>query len=234
MRCLPACCKTSANRPVALRSRARPGAPRCRILRIGHFTSMRHCGVRGQTSQNGNYSHHGARRATAQPAQPLGLHPAQYADGGHGALGIRQVLARVRHHLRRGPAALCGDALGLRTAVFRPDGTAGCGRHRRPLTGHLHRAEDDLAQPALDGGHNHGDLRLPAASLRIRRPAALSAVRAADHSPDGGPDRGTHRGAGSGRAHHGLRSAGADARASSAKSWRRWTSRDSARESMAR
>ena len=28
----------------ALRPRARPGAARCRILRIGHFTSTRHCG----------------------------------------------------------------------------------------------------------------------------------------------------------------------------------------------
>ena len=45
-------------------------------------------------------------------------------------------------------------------------------------------------QPALDGRHGHGDLRLPAPALRARRPAALPGLRPPDRRP---VDRGDRR-----------------------------------------
>ena len=62
---------------------------------------------------------------------------------------------------------------------------------------------------ALDRGNDHGDLRLPAAAIRVGGPAALSEVRAADHPPDGGADCGADCGAGARREDYGLRAAGA-------------------------
>jgi excinuclease ABC subunit A len=52
-------------------------------------------------------------------------HPAQPTDRHHRRFGLRQVVARVRHDLRRGPAALRRVAVGLRAAVPRADGEAG-------------------------------------------------------------------------------------------------------------
>ena len=99
--------------------------------------------------------------------------PARQARGDHRAVGLGQVVARLRHHLRRGPAALRRVAVGLRAAVPRADGEAGRRLDRGSLAGDLDRAEDDQPQPALDRRHGHRDLRLPAAALRARRHAAL-------------------------------------------------------------
>ena len=71
---------------------------------------------------------------------------------------------------------------------------------RRPLARHLHRAEDRLAQPALDRRHGHRGLRLPAPALLLHRPAALSHLRRADHAPVGRADRPQRAGASRGRA----------------------------------
>ena len=59
---------------------------------------------------------------------------------------LGQVLARLRHHLRRGPAPLRRVALGLRAPVPRADGEAGRRLDRGPVARHLHRAEDHLAR----------------------------------------------------------------------------------------
>ena len=179
--------------------------------------------------------HYGSRSAPAQPAQHRRQHSAQYADGGDRPLRLGQVLARLRHHLRRRPAPLRGDALGLCAAVPRPDGAAGRGLHRRAVARDLHRAEDHQPQPALDRRHHHRDLRLPAAAVRLGGPAALPQLRPAHLAADRGPDRRAHRRAGPGRAHHrATRRSCAAARASSARSWRRSTSRASAPASTAR
>ena len=53
--------------------------------------------------------------------------------------------------------------------VPRDDAEARRRPYRGPLPGHLDRAEDDLAQPALDGRHRHRDLRLYAPALGPRR-----------------------------------------------------------------
>ena len=97
-----------------------------------------------------------------------------------------------------GPAPLRRVAVGLRAPVPRADGEAGRRLHRGPVARHLHRAEDHLEEPALDGGDGHRDLRLPARALRPGRRPALPAVRQrdrrADRPADGGPAHGAARG----------------------------------------
>ena len=58
---------------------------------------------------------------------------------------LGQVEPRVRHDLRRGPAPLRREPLGLRAAVPADDGEAGRRLDRRPLAGDLDRPEDDVA-----------------------------------------------------------------------------------------
>jgi excinuclease ABC subunit A len=99
--------------------------------------------------------------------------PRDQADRDHRPVGLGQVLARLRHALRRGPAPLRRIAVGLCAAVPVDDGQARRRPHRGPVAGHLDRAEIDLAQPALHRRHHHRDLRLPAPAVRPRRRAAL-------------------------------------------------------------
>ena len=127
------------------------------------------------------HRHH--RRPRAQPQERLAHAAARPLHRDHGSLGLGQVVAGLRHHLRRRPAPLRRVAVGLCPAVPRPDGQARRRQHRRPVAGDLDRPAHHLAQPALHGGHRHRDLRLPAAALRARRPSALSQLRTADRRP---------------------------------------------------
>ena len=128
---------------------------------------------------------------------------------------LREVVAGVRHDLRRGPAAVRREPLRLRAPVPPDDGEAGRRLDRRPLAGDLDRPEDDVAQPALDGRHGHRDLRLPAPALRARRPAALPGLRQADLRPEPGVDRRPDpAAAGAGRSSPSTRRSSATARAS--------------------
>ena len=88
-----------------------------------------------------------------------------------------------------GPAPLRRVALRLRAAVPADDGEARRRLDRRALPGDLDRPEDDLAEPALDGRHGDGDLRLPAPAVRACRPAALPDLRPPDRRPVARPDR---------------------------------------------
>src|SRR5215212_10579393 len=117
------------------------------------------------------------RGPRAQPEERNRLAAARRHGSRDRALRERQVLARLRHHLRRGPEAIRREPLGLRQAVPRADGQAGRGPHRRPVACGLHRSEDDEQQPSLDGRDRHGDLRLPEASVRARRAAPLPRLR---------------------------------------------------------
>ncbi len=116
---------------------------------------------------------------------------ARAADRDHRAVRLGQVVAGIRHALRRRAAPLRRVAVGLCASVPRDDGQARCRQHRGPVAGDRHRAEDRLAQPALDRRHRDRDLRLPAAAVRACRHAALSASRhrsgGADRQPDGRP-----------------------------------------------
>ena len=101
-----------------------------------------------------------------------------------GLSGFGQVVAGLRHHLCRGAAALCRVAVGLCAPVPGADGKAGCGHHRRPVAGGLHRPESALPQPPFDRRHGNGDLRSHAPALRPHRQAALPGVRARDQPAD--------------------------------------------------
>ena len=147
------------------------------------------------------------RRPRAQPEGHLGLAPAGLAGRHHGPVGLGQVLAGVRHDLRRGAAPLRRVAVGLRAPVPRADGQAGRGLDRGPVAGHLDRPEDDVAQPAVDGRHGHRDLRLPAPAVGADRQAALLQLRPPDRRPVGRADHRPDHGARGRRAVHG---AGAD------------------------
>ena len=72
----------------------------------------------------------GSRGPRAQPPERLDRPPPRPAHRVHRAVGFGQVVARLRHHLRRGPAPLRRVAVVLRPAVPRADGQAGRGLHR--------------------------------------------------------------------------------------------------------
>ena len=97
-----------------------------------------------------------------------------------GPVGLGQVLARLRYHLRRRPAALRRVPVGLCAPVPRADAEARRRPDRRPVAGDLDRAEDDLEEPALDRRHRHRDLRLHAPAVRPRRCPLFARDRPAD------------------------------------------------------
>ena len=136
-----------------------------------------------------------------------------------GPVGLRQVVAGVRHDLRRGAAPVRRVAERLRAPVPRADGQAGRGLHRGAVAGDLDRPEDDLAQPAVDGRHGHRDLRLPAPAVGADRQAALLQLRPPDRRASR-PSRSSTRSWASrtGRSSWSSRRSCAAARASSASS----------------
>ena len=117
--------------------------------------------------------HPGPRRAHAQPEERLHRHPAQPAGRDHRPVRLGQVVARVRHALCRRPAPLCRVAVGLCAPVPAADGEARRRPDRGPVAGDRHRAEVDQPQPALDGRHGDGDLRLPAPAVCPHRHARI-------------------------------------------------------------
>ena len=123
-----------------------------RLLRGGRQASVGNDQGRGR-SRRGGHRHAVSDRAAfgapfivvrgaraAQPPEPRRPHPARPPGRDHGALGLGQVLARLRHALRRGPAPLRRVALGLRAPVPRADGEARRRLDRRPLAGDRDRA----------------------------------------------------------------------------------------------
>ena len=103
--------------------------------------------------------------------------PSPRAHRRHRSERLREILARVRHGVRGGPAPLRRDLLPLRSPVPRSHGSA----PRRPDRRHPARRRGQPDQPgpdvALDGGHHDGDQRLPEAPLRAPRPASLPGMR---------------------------------------------------------
>ena len=126
----------------------------------------------------------GSRRARAQPQERRPDDPPRQARGVHRAVGLGQVVARLRHDLCRGAAPLRRVALGLCPPVPGDDAEARRRPDRRALARHLHRAEDHLEEPALDGRHGHRDLRLHAPALGAGRHPLLAGHRPADREPD--------------------------------------------------
>ena len=127
--------------------------------------------------------------AHAQPEEHRPRHPEARAGGDHRSVGVGQVEPRLRHAVRRRAAPLCREPVDLCAAVPATDGQARRRPDRGPVAGHQHRAEGQLAQPALHGGHDHRGARLPAPAVRARRHAVLPRPRAAaagaERQPDG-------------------------------------------------
>ncbi len=149
------------------------------------------------------------RCSRAQPQEHLRHHPPRPADGDHRAVGIGQVVARLRHDLRRGPAPVRRVAVGLCASVPGPHGEARCRRDRGALAGDRHRAEDRRPQSPLHRRHRHRDLRLPAAALGPGRGAALSQRRQPRRALQRYPDHRDHPHLARGHPHRGARAAGA-------------------------
>ena len=139
-------------------------------------------------STEAHEDHPRTRRPHPQPAEHRSGSAARPADGADRAVGLGQVLAGLRHPVRRGPAPLRRVAVGLRTAVPVDDGQARRRQHRGPVARDRHRAEGRLAQPALHRRHGHRDLRLPAAAVRARRAAALPGPWHRPGCPERRPD----------------------------------------------
>ena len=121
------------------------------------------------------------------------------SGSGKSSLAFDTIYAEGQRRYVESPVGLCA-------AVPGDDAEAGRRPDRRPVAGHLHRAEDHLAQPALDRRHRHRDLRLHAAAVGARRRALLAGDRPADREPDRLADGRPHPGA-AGR--HAALSAGA-------------------------
>ena len=92
---------------------------------------------------------------------------------------VGQVEPGVRHAVRRRPAALRRDLLGLRAPVPRPHGPARGRPRRGRAAGDRHRPDQPGAQLALDGRHDDRAQRPPEAAVRPRRAAVRPQDRAA-------------------------------------------------------
>src|SRR5882762_9446031 len=80
------------------------------------------------------------RRAHAQSQEPERRFAEKPADRDHGAVGLRKILARLRHPLRGRTAPLRRVAFGLRAPVPATDGEARRRSDRGPLARDLDRA----------------------------------------------------------------------------------------------
>ena len=100
-------------------------------------------------------------------------------DGGDRRGRRRQVLARLRRALRRGPPPLRRDLQPLRAAVPRAARPAARRAHRGRAAGGGGRPHRARAHLALDRRHDDVGRRLPARALRARGRPPLPAVRPA-------------------------------------------------------
>ena len=121
--------------------------------------------------------HPDSRCASPQPQEHFAFYSPQPTHRGDRRLGVRKIVAGLRHHLRRGPAALRGIALGLRAPVPGAHGKAGGGRDRWHRAGGGHPAEKYHPESALHRRHFHRMLRFPAPALCPRGPDVLPHMR---------------------------------------------------------
>ena len=129
----------------------------------------------------------GAREHNLKNVEPRAS--ARPADRFHRSFRVGKVLLGLRHHLCRGPAALCGIPFCVCPPVPRADGQTRRRLHRGALAGDLDRPENRLPQPPLDGGDGYRDPRLSAAALGPDRDSPLSDPWAAGQTPDTPADR---------------------------------------------
>ena len=101
----------------------------------------------------------------------------------------RQIVSRLRHDLRRGPAPLRRDVQPVHAAIPRPHGQAAGGRNPRHPARHRHRAIEPGQEHALDRRHDDGDQRLPEAALAAGGAGVLPELRTRDPARNGEIDR---------------------------------------------
>ena len=123
--------------------------------------------------------HRHPRRPAEQPQEPDRHDPDRGTGRRHRRLGLRQVLPRLRHPLRRGTAPLRRDLLAVRAAVPRPHGQAAGGPHRRHPARHCDRPDQPGPHLALHRGHDDGAERPHQAALRAGLAALLPRLRPA-------------------------------------------------------
>ena len=111
-----------------------------------------------------------ARRARAQPAERRCRYSARRAGGVHRCLGLGQVLARLRHPVRRGAAPVFRIGRALRAAADRPGGRAPGRPDRRPAAGRGPAAAARHAHRALLGRQRHHHRQPGAHAVLPRRP----------------------------------------------------------------
>ena len=120
-----------------------------------------------------------SRCAPEQSQESESRDSAARARGGHGRVGLGQVLAGVRHAVCRRPAALRRNLLAVRAAVPRSHGQAGGRSHRRHSARHRHRPDESGAHLALHRRHDDRAQRSPEAAVRARGNASLPQLRQA-------------------------------------------------------
>ena len=130
--------------------------------------------------------HPDSRCASPQSQRHFAFYSPQPVDGGDGCVGVRQIVAGVRHGVCGGTAAVRGIDVGVCAAVPGADGEAGCGRDRRHRSGGRDPAEEHEPESALDGGDVDRVLRLLAAAVRAGGADVLSDVRHAGSQGHGG------------------------------------------------
>ncbi|CAA9357123.1 MAG: Excinuclease ABC subunit A, partial [uncultured Gemmatimonadetes bacterium] len=118
-------------------------------------------------------SHRHPGSPAAQPQEPGPGSAAPRGDRGHGAVGVGEVVARLRHGVRGGAAQVRGVAFHVRQAVPRPDGEAGRGPRGRHLARGGHRAAQPHQDVALHRGHGDRGVRLPAPAVGAGGPHLL-------------------------------------------------------------
>ena len=104
--------------------------------------------------------------------------PLNELDRRHRRVRLRQVVAGVRHAVRRRAAPLRRDVLAVCAAVSRPHGQAAGRSHRRHSAGHRHRPDQSGAHLALDRRHDDRAQRSSEAAVRARGAAVLPAAAA--------------------------------------------------------
>ena len=132
----------------------------------------------------------GPRRPPAQPQEPRRRLPARPPHRHHRRVGLGQVVARLRHALCRGAAAL--RRVGL--DATRSSSSTGCRAPTWTRSSGLTPAVAIQqvapgAQRPLDRRDRDRDLRLPAAAVRPARHRALREVRASGDRRQPGVDR---------------------------------------------
>ena len=109
------------------------------------------------------------RRARTQPEERQPRHPARRAGRLYRRLRLRQILARLRHPVRRSPAPLPGVGLALRAPPVPPDAGARSRRDRWPAASRGPAAAARFAHHALVGRQRQHPVELPAHAVLARR-----------------------------------------------------------------